>query len=325
MFGSMMDLVVEMLGPDLGPLTETLRELGARHLKYGVSSKHYPVIGEAIANSLTEFLGVKGFDLECWMNLYRYISLTMIEGAHEARKRYEKRHSPRRRRKSVDCGTRSEASPSLSPTLEKRGSNHSSRRRLHKMPAKDNHNDPADFSPTFSPPEKKSSCHSSRHRRREMPIKEIYCEPLEKGSSHHLPRLRRRNTLTKDESRPPLSPTLKSPLEKRSKYFPLEMLKKVNYEPTETSSDSPTEASSVSPKSRDDFFVKKAVLSPRRKKFQTLLMTGELLSLDGDGNQCSKAESTPERPRRGYMKKLRSFRVRKPPLPRTNSERLARI
>jgi hemoglobin-like flavoprotein len=86
LFGTMMDLIVHMLGPDLDPLTEELMELGERHAKYGVTSKHYPILGEALMKTLFEFLGEKGFVAECWMHLYRYISLVMIRGARRVRR-----------------------------------------------------------------------------------------------------------------------------------------------------------------------------------------------------------------------------------------------
>jgi nitric oxide dioxygenase len=79
----MLDAAVNMLGPDLEPLTEVLEDLGSRHVVYGVLPVHYPIVGQALLATLEAALGdawtptVKAG----WIGIYQFISLTMIRGA----------------------------------------------------------------------------------------------------------------------------------------------------------------------------------------------------------------------------------------------------
>lgn len=79
----MLDLAVNMLGPDLEPVTEALEDLGARHCQYGVVPAHYPVVGEALLKTLQAALGndwtptVK----EGWTGIYGFICISMQRGA----------------------------------------------------------------------------------------------------------------------------------------------------------------------------------------------------------------------------------------------------
>ncbi|KAG7340764.1 globin-like protein [Nitzschia inconspicua] len=43
----MLDLAINMLGPDMDPVTVTLtvKDLGARHTVYGVLAPHYEIVG----------------------------------------------------------------------------------------------------------------------------------------------------------------------------------------------------------------------------------------------------------------------------------------
>ncbi len=64
-------------------LTETLEELGARHVAYGVKPEHYATVGEALLSMLAAVVG-KDFNAEArkaWTDLYGFIAETMLRGA----------------------------------------------------------------------------------------------------------------------------------------------------------------------------------------------------------------------------------------------------
>ena len=64
-------------------LSETLEELGARHVTYGVRTEHYETVGEALLAMLSSVLG-KDFTPDTrkvWSELYQFIATTMLRGA----------------------------------------------------------------------------------------------------------------------------------------------------------------------------------------------------------------------------------------------------
>jgi methyl-accepting chemotaxis protein len=64
-------------------LSETLEELGARHVTYGVRTEHYETVGEALLAMLSTVLG-KDFTADtrrAWTELYQLIATTMLRGA----------------------------------------------------------------------------------------------------------------------------------------------------------------------------------------------------------------------------------------------------
>ena len=68
---------------NLGPIVETVRDLGRRHVKYGVTEKHYDSVGEALLGTLAECFGA-AFDGEmrtAWTAAYAAVSTSMIEAA----------------------------------------------------------------------------------------------------------------------------------------------------------------------------------------------------------------------------------------------------
>lgn len=79
----MLDAAVNMLGPDLEPVSKTLEALGARHVAYGVVPEHYPVVGEALLTTLAAALGDAWTPTaqEGWKGIYSFVSATMIKGA----------------------------------------------------------------------------------------------------------------------------------------------------------------------------------------------------------------------------------------------------
>lgn len=81
----LMDMLASALSllekPD--ELTETLEELGARHVTYGVRTEHYDTVGEALGAMLSTVLG-KDFTADtrkAWTELYQLIATTMLRGA----------------------------------------------------------------------------------------------------------------------------------------------------------------------------------------------------------------------------------------------------
>lgn len=63
-------------------LIPTLRELGARHVEYGVLSEHYDIVGAALINTLK--LCVENFDEDmnlAWQEAYAIIRDEMLIGA----------------------------------------------------------------------------------------------------------------------------------------------------------------------------------------------------------------------------------------------------
>lgn len=67
-------------------LNETLEELGARHVGYGVKTEHYETVGEALIAMLSTVLGKEftGDTRKAWTELYQFISTTMLRGAARA-------------------------------------------------------------------------------------------------------------------------------------------------------------------------------------------------------------------------------------------------
>ena len=79
----MLDVAVNMLGPDLEPVSLALEELGARHVKYGVVEDHYPIVGQALLATLEAALSDSWTPTvqEGWTFIYTFVSNTMIKGA----------------------------------------------------------------------------------------------------------------------------------------------------------------------------------------------------------------------------------------------------
>lgn len=68
---------------DLEPILGSVRELGRRHVRYGVQEKHYVSCGKALLETLHECFGqaFEGSLCEAWASAYAIISGAMIEAA----------------------------------------------------------------------------------------------------------------------------------------------------------------------------------------------------------------------------------------------------
>lgn len=81
--------LMTMIGAAIGlldrphALLPVLRQLGARHVGYGVQPGHYATVGAALLQTLEQGLGA-AFDAEvreAWETMYGIVSRTMIEAA----------------------------------------------------------------------------------------------------------------------------------------------------------------------------------------------------------------------------------------------------
>lgn len=75
-----------MLGPDLEPLVGVLQALGKRHAKYGVAEEHFPIVGQALIETLSTAMGEKFTDdiKAAWVEIYGIIQEQMIVGMKQA-------------------------------------------------------------------------------------------------------------------------------------------------------------------------------------------------------------------------------------------------
>ena len=67
-------------------LVPVLKDLGARHVGYGVKEQHYDTVGSALIWTLQEGLGQEFSDEVCeaWVQAYQLLSSGMQQGAREA-------------------------------------------------------------------------------------------------------------------------------------------------------------------------------------------------------------------------------------------------
>ncbi len=99
-FVSMLDMAIDMLGPDLEEVEEQLGSLGTRHVAYGVMPSHYPVMGKALIETLEKLLGPDIFNEkvhESWNGIFSFMSMTMMQGAFTELIKIARSKSVRRR------------------------------------------------------------------------------------------------------------------------------------------------------------------------------------------------------------------------------------
>lgn len=82
LFASLVLVVNNLTKPDV--LADTLKGLGARHIKYGVLPEHYPMVGSTLLKSMAATLGEQWNDeyAEAWTAAYAAIVEIMLDGAH---------------------------------------------------------------------------------------------------------------------------------------------------------------------------------------------------------------------------------------------------
>ncbi|XP_041350629.1 neuroglobin-like [Gigantopelta aegis] len=81
---------------DLPALAPTLKDLGGRHTGYGVTMKHYGILGQCLVYSLEHKLGSNFTKAkkQAWVNFFSVIAANMREGMEEQRKREENEAKP---------------------------------------------------------------------------------------------------------------------------------------------------------------------------------------------------------------------------------------
>ena len=68
---------------DLESVTPKLRDLGARHVRYGALPEHYPIVGEVLIASMAEIAG-EAWTVEyeqAWTEAFAVVSEAMLHGA----------------------------------------------------------------------------------------------------------------------------------------------------------------------------------------------------------------------------------------------------
>lgn len=68
---------------DLDSVTPALRDLGARHVRYGAQPEHYPVVGEVLITSMAQVAG-EAWTLEyelAWTEAFAVVAGAMLDGA----------------------------------------------------------------------------------------------------------------------------------------------------------------------------------------------------------------------------------------------------
>jgi hemoglobin-like flavoprotein len=68
---------------DLDSITPALRELGARHVRYGALPEHYPVVGEVLIATMSEIAGDawKPEYTAAWQEAFGVVQEVMLQGA----------------------------------------------------------------------------------------------------------------------------------------------------------------------------------------------------------------------------------------------------
>ena len=71
---------------DLDRIVPALREMGARHVRYGARPVHYPVVGEVLIASMADIAGPhwRPEYENAWAEAYSVVAGAMLDGAHAA-------------------------------------------------------------------------------------------------------------------------------------------------------------------------------------------------------------------------------------------------
>lgn len=89
--GKLLQLLASVVGnlDDIEGLIEPMRDLGARHVKYGAKAEHYPVVAEVLIGTLAIAANELWTDAHAsaWQKALNLVAVTMLEGADDAAKR----------------------------------------------------------------------------------------------------------------------------------------------------------------------------------------------------------------------------------------------
>ena len=89
-FVEMLDMAIDMLGPDMDLVEEQLTDIGIMHTGVGVMPHHYPLMGSSLIDTLAAELGPEIFTQkhrDAWGTTFTFMSTTMLRGAFEDLKR----------------------------------------------------------------------------------------------------------------------------------------------------------------------------------------------------------------------------------------------
>ena len=66
-------------------LSSMLRELGQRHVTYGIRPEHYPLVGTVLLETFADFLGKHWTQAhhDAWVKGFEAVSSLMVQGAQE--------------------------------------------------------------------------------------------------------------------------------------------------------------------------------------------------------------------------------------------------
>ena len=78
----MLDSVLALLGPDIEMLEEILGQLGQRHQKHGVKKEYFPLLGDAIRETLSSIIGDKFTDSDdaAWKEVFGELAAEIVNG-----------------------------------------------------------------------------------------------------------------------------------------------------------------------------------------------------------------------------------------------------
>ncbi len=86
LLGSLVLVVENLRKPEV--LTDALKGLGARHVKYGALPEHYPLVGNSLLKTFEQYLGEDWTPetKQAWVDAYGVITELMLEGAEDVDK-----------------------------------------------------------------------------------------------------------------------------------------------------------------------------------------------------------------------------------------------
>lgn len=84
LFSSLVLVVENLCNPE--KLTNSLRGLGKKHIKYGVIPAHYPMVGNSLLQTLETHLGSSWTTevKQAWIEAYEAIAALMLDGADKS-------------------------------------------------------------------------------------------------------------------------------------------------------------------------------------------------------------------------------------------------